>query len=82
MDKIREKIKSYLSRSTSKTDLKADEDIFALGLVHSLFGMQLILFIEKEFNIEIDEDELDFENIRTLDDISKLVKRKLDLENN
>jgi acyl carrier protein len=77
MNNVKEKINAYISRSVSTTDLKGDEDIFAIGLVHSLFAMQIILFIEKEFGIEIDEDELDFSTIRTLDDISALVEQKL-----
>ncbi len=80
MNNVEEKIKAYILRSTSKADLKGDEDIFAIGIVHSLFAMQLILFIEKEFGIEIDEDELDFDTIRTLNDISALVGKKLELQ--
>ncbi len=77
MNDVKETIKVYLSRSTYQYDLGGDEDIFDIGIVHSLFAMQLILFIEKEFGIEIDEDDLDFDKIRTLNSISKLVEQRL-----
>jgi acyl carrier protein len=54
-----------------------DEDIFASGLVNSLFAMQLVLFIEKEFSIKVENEDLDYDNFRTLNAIVGFIERKI-----
>ncbi len=70
------KIKEFLSQFFKNHDLKDDEDIFALGFVNSLLAMQLVNFVEKEFSIAIEDDDLDFENFRTIGSIDALIGRK------
>jgi acyl carrier protein len=38
--------------------------------------MQLVLFVEHEFGISIDNEDLDINNFRTIDAIAHLVERK------
>ena len=54
-----------------------DDDIFALGFANSLFAMQLVAFVEKEFRIDIDSEDLEMDNFRSVHAISALVERKL-----
>lgn len=77
MENIKEKVRQYLIRLVGNYDLKDDEDIFEIGLVHSLFSIQLLLFIEKEFGIEIDDEELNFDNLRTVNSIVSLVQSRI-----
>lgn len=70
------KIRGFLSRFFRKYELKNDEDIFSLGFVNSLFAMQLVMFLEKEFGIRIENADLDIENFRTINMIMNLLKRK------
>jgi acyl carrier protein len=70
------KIKTFLSRFFGNHDLQQDEDIFALGFVNSMFAMQLVLFVEQEFQIAIENEDLEFENFRTINSIANLVERK------
>lgn len=77
MDEVRTKIKGYLSRSLTKRELDGDENIFDLGLVHSMSAIQLILFIEKEFGVELEDEEMDFAKISTLNEITSLVMQKM-----
>ena len=76
MSEIKTKIKSFLSKFFGNHDLQPDEDIFALGFVNSMFAMQLVLFIEQEFQITVDNEDLEFENFRTINFIASLVERK------
>ena len=76
MDDRKTKIKEFLSRFFRNHDLADDEDIFALGFVNSLLAMQLVNFVEKEFKITVDDDDLDLDNFRTIDSIDRLVARK------
>jgi methoxymalonate biosynthesis acyl carrier protein len=76
MEGNKAKIYAFLSRSFRDHNLEDDEDIFATGFVNSLLAMQLVLFVEKEFNISIDNDDLDLENFRTIKAIDGLIERK------
>jgi len=73
---IKAKIKQFLARFFQNYDLQDDEDIFALGFVNSLFAMQLVLFVEQEFQISVDNEDLDLDNFRTVDALANLIRRK------
>ncbi|WFE98696.1 acyl carrier protein [Micromonospora sp. WMMD964] len=53
-----------------------DEDIFARGTVTSLFALQLIAFVENTFGIEVEPEDLDFANFRTVDAVTAFVDGK------
>ncbi len=74
-DEILEKTKSFLAQFIN-VDVADDEDLFASGLVNSLFAMQLVLFIEKEFSIKVENEDLDYNNFRTLNAIVSFIERK------
>ncbi|MBH8571739.1 acyl carrier protein [Nostocaceae cyanobacterium CENA369] len=76
MNEVQVKIKTFLSKFFGNQDLQSDEDIFALGFVNSMFAMQLVLFVEQEFQIAIENEDLEFENFRTINSIANLVERK------
>lgn len=76
MEENKEKVKRFISRFFRKRELKDDEDIFELGFVNSLFSMQLVLFIEKEFGIVIGNNDLDLNNFRTINSITGLIGKK------
>lgn len=73
---MKDTIRDFLSEYITEYDLQDDDDIFALGLVNSLFAMQLVLFVEQEFDLEIDGEDLDFSNFRTVNAVHQLVQRK------
>jgi methoxymalonate biosynthesis acyl carrier protein len=73
---MRTSIRNFLSEHITSYDLQDDDDFFALGLANSLFAMQLVLFVEQEFDISIDGDDLNLDNFRTINAITDLVKRK------
>ncbi|MDZ7969159.1 MAG: acyl carrier protein [Nostoc sp. DedSLP03] len=76
MNEIKTKIKTFLSRFFGNHDLQSDEDIFALGFVNSMFAMQLVLFIEQEFQITVENEDLEFDNFKTINSIGNLIERK------
>lgn len=76
MSKIQAKIKTFLSKFFGNHDLQPDEDIFALGFVNSMFAMQLVLFVEQEFQIAIENEDLEFDNFRTINSLANLIERK------
>jgi methoxymalonate biosynthesis acyl carrier protein len=76
MNEMKQKIKEFLSRFFRSHDLKDDEDIFALGFVNSLLAMQLVAFVEKEFGISVNDEDLDLDNFRSINSIAKLIEKK------
>ena len=44
--------------------------------MNSLFAMQLVMFVEKEFGLKVHDDDLDIDNFRTLNAVLDLVNRK------
>jgi len=76
MDDRKGKIREFLGRFFKNHALGDEEDIFALGFVNSLLAMQLVQFIEKEFEVSVEDDDLDFDNFRTVAAIDAFVERK------
>lgn len=76
MDTTKTKTKAFLARFLQNHDLQDDEDIFALGFVNSLFAMQLIMFVEQEFGVAVDNEDLDINNFRTVNAIARFVEQK------
>lgn len=70
------KIKTFLAQHIRKVDLEDDTDIFTGGYVNSLFAMQLIVFLENEFHLTIENDDLNFDNFRSIGALASLVERK------
>jgi methoxymalonate biosynthesis acyl carrier protein len=76
METDRARIKAFLSRRVKNHELRDDEDIFAMGFVNSLFAMQLVLFLEKEFGITIENEDLEMENFQTVNAVTNLIESK------
>lgn len=76
MKEAKVKIKNFLSQYFGNHELQDDEDIFALGFINSMFAMQLVLFIEKEFQVSIENEDLDFDNFRTIEAMNRLIQSK------
>lgn len=75
MDDRKGKIRQFLARFRSQ-ELADHDDIFALGFVNSLLAMQLVNFLQKEFAVAIEDDDLDLDNFRTLHKMDEFVERK------
>jgi methoxymalonate biosynthesis acyl carrier protein len=76
-DNSASKIGSFISRTLDQREIDADEDIFATGLANSLFAMQLVDYVEREFGIEIESEDLEIANFSTIARLAALVDRKL-----
>lgn len=70
------KIRAFLSHYLRNHDLSDDEDIFALGFVNSLFAMQLVMFVESQFDVTIEDDDLELNNFKSVNAIANLICRK------
>jgi methoxymalonate biosynthesis acyl carrier protein len=71
----RTRIKRYLSKSIPE-ELEDDDDIFEMGVVNSLFAIELVLFVENEFSITAERDDLDIKNFSSIAALTKFVLDK------
>jgi methoxymalonate biosynthesis acyl carrier protein len=77
MNDAKERIRQFLTKFLGGHSLKDDnQDVFALGFVNSLFAMQLIAWIEKEFQIQVEDADLDIANFNTVNAIACFAERK------
>ncbi len=76
-EEIRRKTKAFITVHFKNYELQDDDDIFSLGFVNSMFAMQLVMFVEKEFQLKVHDDDLLIDNFRSVNAVMDLVTRKL-----
>lgn len=73
----KQRIRAFLGKFIDEKNVSDDDNIFKKGLVNSLFAMQLVNFVEQEFDVSVGNDELDIDNFKDINSIAKLVDSKL-----
>jgi len=73
---VKETVKRFILSSIAIADLDDDDNLFESGIVNSLFAVQLMTFIEKTFAIEVEMDDLDIDNFKSLNATTAFVVRK------
>lgn len=73
---IKDAVRGFILRSINLAQLADDDDLFDSGIVNSLFAVQLTTFIEKHFAIEVEMDDLDMANFKSLNAMTAFVLRK------
>ncbi|HEX8572382.1 MAG TPA: phosphopantetheine-binding protein [Allosphingosinicella sp.] len=76
-DEVRRKVGEFMSRAMGGRRVGADDDIFAMGFANSMFAMQLVQFVESQFDVTIESEDLELENFSTVERVTALVERKL-----
>lgn len=71
-------IRDFMSRSFAGRALADDSDIFELGFGNSMFAIQLVTFVEGQFDIEVDGTDLDMANFKSINAVATFVQSKLD----
>jgi acyl carrier protein len=68
-------IRGFIHGRYPQHQIADHDDIFALGFVNSLFAMELVVFLEKAFEVTIPNDELRIDNFRTVEVMEALIRR-------
>jgi methoxymalonate biosynthesis acyl carrier protein len=66
-------VRAFVQRHVGETPVDDDEDIFASGYVNSLFAVQVVMFVEQTFGIEVTGDDLDIRNFQSIAEIHRFV---------
>ena len=77
MNAYKEQIRSFLSQHIRDNGFQDDDDLFGKGYVNSLFAMELVLFVEREFTLTVENTDLDPDNFRSVNAIAALIDRKV-----
>lgn len=76
----KKKIKDFITENLivfeDEIDFKDDDNIFQMGYVNSLFAMKLLNFVETEFQVKIQNEEMDIKNFSSVKAIVDLLNQK------
>jgi methoxymalonate biosynthesis acyl carrier protein len=73
---VKESVRRFILSSIAIPHLKDDDDLFESGIVNSLFAVQLMTYVEKAFSIEVDMEDLDIENFKSLNATTAFILKK------
>ncbi|HFC11947.1 MAG TPA: acyl carrier protein [Anaerolineae bacterium] len=76
---IKATIHAFLDKHFPNNDLADSDDIFAQGFINSMFAMQLVLFVEEAFQLEISNAALDIANFRSVNHMVALIQGQREL---
>jgi methoxymalonate biosynthesis acyl carrier protein len=76
MEEAKEKLRAFLGRHIGGRVIGDEDKIFAAGFVNSMFAMQLVLFLEKSFQIAVANEDLELKNFQTINAMAELIERK------
>lgn len=74
-NQVREQLRDFL-RDSLGMRLSDDDDIFLVGGASSLFAMELVMFMERKFQITLDDSDLERANFSSIDGMASLIDRK------
>ncbi|HEY6122368.1 MAG TPA: acyl carrier protein [Pyrinomonadaceae bacterium] len=73
---VKQTVRSFLLSSINIPELTDEDNLFDLGIVNSLFAVQLMTFIEKTFALEVEMEDLDIGNFKSLNAAAAFVMKK------
>ena len=75
-DQLREYIKNDVIEPGSITQLTNDTQLWDEELIDSMGIMMLIAHIESEYDVDVEVEDVDVENFKSVSKIAALVERK------
>lgn len=63
--------------SKNITDVTNETDLFKGGYVNSLFALEIVMFLEKEFKIKIKNKDITEKNFKTINSMAEVVEKYL-----
>ncbi len=77
MKHIKKEVKLFLLNSFRIKDIGYSDNIFDTGAMHSLFFIQLLVFIEKKYKIDLEVGEFEPKQLTSIDAIAGFISSKL-----
>jgi acyl carrier protein len=76
LDELKIKIREFLGKYIRQS-FEDHDHLFERGLVNSLFAMQLVTHLEKAYQIEVDNEDLEIDNFKSVNAICSFIATKL-----
>ncbi|MFF4567499.1 acyl carrier protein [Streptomyces sp. NPDC001435] len=71
---IEQRLLDFLVERT-KLEWEVGQDLFDSGVLSSLFAMELVVYVEKSFDVAVEREDLALANFRTVRAMTDLVLR-------
>lgn len=85
MEQIRQTVKDYILENVlygaGENELNYDESFLEKGIIDSTGIMEIVSFIEDEYNISVYDEELIPENLDTINNLARYIKKKTEKSN-
>lgn len=75
MDEMKIKVRAFLGKYI-RQQFEDHDHLFERGLVNSLFAIQLVTHLEKAYQIEVDNEDLEIDNFKSIDAICGFIAKK------
>ena len=80
---IKEKVRAFMLQEFKESgfhiDIRDDESLIESDVLDSLSILKLISFMDEQFNVMPDEDEINPERLGTINSITAFIEKKLTL---
>ncbi|KTD76566.1 phosphopantetheine-binding protein [Legionella waltersii] len=77
IEHVKNEIKLFLLNSFRIKEIGFSDNIFDTGAMHSLFYIQLLVFIEKKFKIDLNVGDFNPNELTSIDTIASFIYSKL-----
>ncbi|WP_314175270.1 acyl carrier protein [Streptomyces winkii] len=77
-DEITEEIRQYLARLSGLPEVSDDMPLISGRVLDSLAAVQIVVYVERTFGIEIADEDLELVNFDTVNGLVALVHRNLE----
>lgn len=67
------KIMEFFISKNKAEGLSYDTDLFKGGFINSLFALEMVVYLEKTFDIKIKNKDITEKNFKTIENIAKVV---------
>lgn len=75
-EEMKETIRAFIMKRVDIGKVKDSDNLFKLGFVDSMFVLELVSFIESEFRIAVEDEDLEVENFTSVDAIQEFIREK------
>jgi acyl carrier protein len=76
-EKIGKFIRANLLMFDDTQALGDNDNFFESGFVDSSFAMELVCFVEDEFNLSVTDEDLELKNFSSINRVAQFVSRKI-----
>lgn len=67
-------IRTFISDRLPQVEFSDDDEIFELGLVNSLFAVELVMFIERTFDLVLPNEVITLDNFRNVAAMAEMIE--------